>query len=970
MKFPDAAAEYLQRQMRDAPPADAQAAAAGSSFYAAMRILPPAQRRAMFEIYRFCRVVDDIADGGGDRQARLESLAQWRTDMDALFRGAPPRRARPLLEPIRAFALQRGDFLSIIDGMEMDVRADIRAPDLATLDLYCDRVACAVGRLSARVFGMRARAGVALASHLGRALQLTNILRDLDEDGRAGRLYLPREVLLAAGISETEPAKVLDHPALGDACASIVDRARGHFAEAREVMANEPVEVVRTPLLMAMVYHDKLERLAARGWAPPRAPIHAGRGRLLWTVLKHGLSTASLRRNRHRLMHSASRKAPHIPGSESSARRAHIELEAGNLGRSIAAAALALLRQQRPDGHWVFELEADATISAEYVLLQHFLGELNPTLEAKIATYLRRLQCAHGGWALFHGGGFNMSASVKAYFALKLAGDSPESDHMQRARDAILGHGGAGKTNVFTRILLAMFGIVSWAAVPIIPVEVMLLPRWFPFQLSTISYWSRVVLAPLLVLQGLKPRARNPRDVDINELFPGRRPRAPRWARALHQSRTRFAIFTGVDAVLRVVEPLIPQKTRSRAIGKAVAFVVERLNGEDGLGAIFPAMANAVMMFDALGYPRDHPDVVLARQAIDRLLVVGSAEAYCQPCVSPVWDTVLACQALQEVSDNQARAAVRRGLNWLKERQVCDTIGDWAEQRPQVRPGGWAFQYANPHYPDLDDTAVVVMAMDRFARHQANRGESDFGEAVARGREWVMGLQSANGGWGAFDVDNTSEYLNHIPFADHGALLDPPTADVTARCVSMIAQLGNAGDGPALARALEFLRRTQEDNGSWYGRWGMNYVYGTWSVLCALNAAGISPQSPMVRRAVAWLVAAQNDDGGWGETGDSYALDHPVQERAASTASQTAWALLGLMAVGEARHPAVTRGVEYLLQRQGEDGFWSEPQFTATGFPRVFYLRYHGYAKFFPLWALARYAGLMRSGEPDARFGM
>ncbi len=970
MKFPDTAAEFVQRPVRDLPRVDAQASAAGSSFYAALRILPPAQRRAMFEIYRFCRTVDDIADRGGDRQARLQELAQWRSDIEALFRGTPPAGVRSLLEPIRTFALQRDDFVSILDGMEMDVLEDIRAPDVAMLDLYCDRVACAVGRLSVRVFGMRPQEGSALAFHLGRALQLTNILRDLDEDGLAGRLYLPREALRAAGIGDTEPAKVLFHPSLGEACGSVVDRARGHFAEARNVMANQPIRAVRTPLLMAKVYQAKLERLAARGWAPPRHPIRVGRGVVLWNMLRLGLNPVNARRNKHFPMHAATDAAGAPADAANVARPAPIAPAKWDLERSIEAAAAALLRQQRPDGHWVFELEADATISAEYIVLQHFLGECNPALEAMIATYLRRLQCPHGGWALFPGGEFNMSASVKAYFALKLAGDSPASEHMRLAREAILAHGGAGKTNVFTRILLALFGIVSWSAVPIIPVEIILLPRWFPFHLSRISYWSRTVLVPLLVLQAIKPRARNPRDVHINELFPGRRPRAPRWARAPHQSRARFAIFTAIDAVLRAVEPLIPRKIRARAIAKAVDFVVQRLNGEDGLGAIFPAMANAVMMFDALGYARDHADMVVARKAIDKLLVLGRAEAYCQPCVSPVWDTVLACQSLLDVGDDQARAAVRRGLAWLNERQVLDTIGDWAEQRPHVRPGGWAFQYANPYYPDLDDTAAVVMAMDRFSRQQAAGGESELGAAILRGREWVLGLQSANGGWGAFDVDNTSEYLNHIPFADHGALLDPPTADVTARCVSMIAQLGNADDGPALTRAVEFLRRTQEKNGSWYGRWGMNFVYGTWSVLCALNAAGVSRRSPMTQRAVDWLVSTQNDDGGWGETGDSYALGHRDPAHATSTASQTAWALLGLMAAGAARNVAVTRGIEFLVQRQGEDGFWSEPQFTATGFPRVFYLRYHGYAKFFPLWALARYESLVRSGETEVRFGM
>ena len=655
---------------------------------------------------------------------------------------------------------------------------------------------------------------------------------------------------------------------------------------------------------------------------------------------------------------------------EALVRRIYGESAASSLECGIEAATAALIKLQRPDGHWVFELEADATIAAEYILLQHFLGEPNPALEAKLAIYLRRTQGAHGGWPLFHGGALNVSASVKAYFALKLVGDAAHSAHMSRAREAILAQGGAGTTNVFTRIMLALFGVIRWTAIPVIPVEILFMPRWFPLNLSRVSYWSRTVLVPLLVLKALKPRARNPRRVTIDELFPGRRPRARRWARAPHQSRSHFAIFAAVDALLRVVEPLMPRGIRQRAIDRAVGFVTQRLNGEHGLGAIFPAMANTVMMFDALGYPRDHPHLVVARRAIDRLLVITREEAYCQPCVSPVWDTVLACQALLEVGNGGARSAAGEGLSWLEGRQVLDTIGDWAEQRPQVRPGGWAFQYANAYYPDLDDTAVVVMAMDRFVRQRTLRGEPDFRTAIERGREWVLGLQSAGGGWGAFDADNTSEYLNHIPFADHGALLDPPSADVTARCVSMLAQLGHAADAPALRAGLQFLRRSQAQDGSWYGRWGMNYVYGTWSVLCALNACGVDAQAPEIRRAVAWLQSVQNEDGGWGEGGDSYAVDHANHLPAPSTASQTAWALLALLSVGEARLAAVKRGVDYLLRNQGADGFWREPQFTATGFPRVFYLRYHGYAKFFPLWALARYHAYVQAGARHERLGM
>ncbi|HLN09914.1 MAG TPA: squalene--hopene cyclase, partial [Xanthobacteraceae bacterium] len=559
------------------------------------------------------------------------------------------------------------------------------------------------------------------------------------------------------------------------------------------------------------------------------------------------------------------------------------------------------------------------------------------------------------------------SASVKAYFALKMIGDAPEAEHMRQAREAIRTRGGAAGSNVFTRVLLALYGVVSWRAVPIMPVEIMLLPRWFPFHLSKVSYWARTVIVPLLVLQTLKPKARNPLGVTVDELFLEPPSELGRSHKAPHQTWRWFMLFQAIDAVLRIVEPHFPTGLRQRAIDKAVAFVHERLNGEDGLGAIFPAMANSVMMFEVLGYPADHPDAAIARASIDKLLVVKDDEAYCQPCVSPVWDTALMCHALMEVGGTEAVERAARGLAWLEPLQVLDTVGDWAEQRPHVRPGGWAFQYANPHYPDLDDTAVVVMAMDRAAGSDPSR----FAGAVSRGREWVVGLQSRDGGWGAFDADNSYGYLNNIPFSDHGALLDPPTADVTARCLSMLAQLGEKPEtSPAMARALDFLRRNQEPDGSWYGRWGMNYIYGTWSVLCALNAAAVDPSAAIMRKAADWLISIQNPDGGWGEDGSSYKLGYRGYEPAPSTCSQTAWALLGLMAAGEVDHAAVARGIGYLTGHQGTDGIWPEERYTATGFPRVFYLRYHGYAKLFPLWALARYRNLRQGNARRAAFGM
>jgi squalene-hopene/tetraprenyl-beta-curcumene cyclase len=551
---------------------------------------------------------------------------------------------------------------------------------------------------------------------------------------------------------------------------------------------------------------------------------------------------------------------------------------------------------------------------------------------------------------------------VKAYFALKATGDKVDAPHMVRARQAILARGGAARSNVFTRILLALFGAVPWHAVPVMPVEIMNLPDWFPFHLNKVSYWSRTVLVPLLVVMALRPRARNPRGIEIRELFTTPPGLVSDWLS--HADRSFFGVaFAMLDSVLRRVEPHFPKGGRQRAIEAAVAFVDERLNGEDGLGAIYPAMANSVMMYDCLGYPVSHPNVVTAKGAIRKMLVLEAERAYCQPCLSPVWDTALAAHALLEAGGEEADAAVRQGLDWLVERQVLDVAGDWSVARPHIRPGGWPFQYANPHYPDLDDTAVVVMALDRCDRER-------YRPAIERATEWVIGMQSRNGGWGAFDADNTYHYLNHIPFADHGALLDPPTSDVTARCLGMLVQLGYGDAHPGVSGALAFLRREQEAEGSWFGRWGTNYIYGTWSALCGLNAAGVDPAMPEIRRAVDWLLACQRNDGGWGEDGASYWPDQPHGEGKVGTPSQTSWALLALMAAGEVNHPAVARGVDYLVETQSADGLWDEASYTAVGFPRVFYLRYHGYRAFFPLWALARYRNIVTSNTTRPAFGI
>ena len=634
------------------------------------------------------------------------------------------------------------------------------------------------------------------------------------------------------------------------------------------------------------------------------------------------------------------------------------------LDRSIDHARDALLKAQHSDGYWLYELEADSTIPSEYIFMMHYLDEIDTELEQKIAVYLRARQAEadHGGWPLYYGGELDISASVKAYYALKLAGDSPDAPHMQRARKAILDLGGAAKSNVFTRIALALFGEVPWRAVPYIPVEIMLMPRWFPFHLDKVSYWSRTVMVPLFILCTYKPRAKNPRNVHIRELFltPAEEEQHYfRLPKGTQRERRLARAFFLLDRCVRVIDPLIPKAMRKAATRRAEQWFVERLNGEDGLGAIFPAMVNALEAMLLLGYSHDNPHVVTAKRALEKLLVVKTGSAYCQPCVSPVWDSALAALAMQETGGDAAQAGANRALDWLKTKQLADEPGDWRINRPNLPGGGWPFQFGNGHYPDLDDTAAIAWAMKRS--HEPER----YKESLTRALDWLVGMQSTNGGFAAFDVDNSHYNLNYIPFADHGALLDPPTSDVTARTVTALSVVGRLQDRVALDRAIEFLRQEQMADGSWFGRWGTNYIYGTWSVLTAFAHAGISCEDESVRRAVSWLKTHQNTDGGWGESNDSYGWQsRPAQTITPSNAYQTAWALLALLASGEVASSAVRHGVDYLMRTQQQDGLWSDPTFTAPGFPRVFYLKYHGYCAYFPLWALALYRTRSRVGAP------
>lgn len=622
-----------------------------------------------------------------------------------------------------------------------------------------------------------------------------------------------------------------------------------------------------------------------------------------------------------------------------------IQPDLEHLDEAVASARRALLADQHPDGHWCYELEADCTIPAEYVLFLRYFGERQPELETKIGKYLRERQADHGGWPLYYGGDLNISCSVKAYYALKMIGDEPEAPHMRTAREAILEQGGAARANVFTRIALAVFGQLPWRGVPFIPPEIMLLPRWFPFHIDKVAYWSRTVMVPLFVIYAHKARAANPDAIGVRELFTTD-PEVERDYFPVRSTLNRLILW--LERAVRPLEPLIPKWIRRVALKKAEAWFVPRCN-EGGLGAIFPAMVNAYIALDLLGHDRDEPLVNQARKAIDDLLVVGDDSAYCQPCVSPVWDTGLACLALLEDGAERNREELGRALDWLGNLQLLEEPGDWRRSHPGLAGGGWAFQYENAYYPDLDDTAVVAWAM-HLAADRDRRAEP-----IRRAADWLRGMQSKNGGFAAFDSDNTHYTLNEIPFADHGALLDPPTSDVSARCVALMGRLDREGDSDCLRKAVDYLRAEQESNGAWFGRWGSNYIYGTWSALAALEHVSHLDTSDMISRAAEWLRSIQHEDGGWGESNDTYEDPERGCAQDRSTAFQTAWALLGLMAAGEGDSEAVRSGVGFLLARQESGGGWSDLEFTAPGFPRVFYLRYHGYSVFFPLWALARY---------------
>ena len=695
---------------------------------------------------------------------------------------------------------------------------------------------------------------------------------------------------------------------------------------------------------------------------------------------------------------------PHFAGDAASG-------QVENLSQAIDRTRAWLLARQHADGHWCGELEGDTILESEYILLLAWLGREDAPLARKCARYIVDKQLPGGGWAMYPGGQLDISGSVKAYFALKLTGHDPQAEYMRRAAKAVRECGGADAVNSFTRFYLALLGQISYDQCPAVPPEMILLPGWFPLNIYRMSAWSRTIVVPLSIMWAHRPARQLPADRGIAELFlkePHDWPplRCPGLGKE-HGWLSWESFFRRANSVLQWLEArqLVPLRRRSLAAAKE--WMLSRCEHSDGLGAIFPPIIWSVIALKCLGYHDDSTQVRECFEQLDALVLEDDHAARLQPCLSPVWDTAIALRSLAVSGSQLADPPAIKAVDWLLDKEVTRE-GDWAE-RVDAAPGGWYFEYRNEFYPDVDDSVMVMIAMREILgevsgfRVQGSAGGSrrsevggqrigdreqetgdkspipnpkskianlqwESGEiespafsrrrwlygACDRARRWVLAMQNRDGGWGAFDKDNDAEFLCRVPFADHNAMIDPSTPDLTGRVLEALSLWGDKLGKPHVDRAVEYLRRTQEPDGSWYGRWGVNYIYGTWQALVGLASVSVPAKDPVVQAGANWLLSHQQACGGWGESADSYTWPE-LRGRGPVTASQTAWALLGLMAAGLTEHPATHRGIQWLNESQQPDGSWHETEFTGTGFPRVFYLRYHYYPIYFPLLALAEY---------------
>ncbi|HEX7696120.1 MAG TPA: squalene--hopene cyclase [Candidatus Acidoferrum sp.] len=621
---------------------------------------------------------------------------------------------------------------------------------------------------------------------------------------------------------------------------------------------------------------------------------------------------------------------------------------AERLEKTIERGANHLLSMQAEEGYWQGELEADTTLESDYIYYLYVLGKADPERIAKLANYVRRRQLADGGWSIYPGGPSELNATCKAYFALKLAGDSTEARHLVQARETVHLLGGLEHTNSYVRFYLALIGAVGWELVPSIPPEFMLLPNWFYFNIYEMSSWTRGIVIPMAILSSLRPAWRLPERARVDELFKDltRKTAAFDWSTQLISWKN---VFLALDRGLKLYEKLPWKPLRQRALREAKIWMLNHIERTEGLAAIYPAMMNSIFALMALGHGPDDPLTWREIKEFSRFEIEEGDTIRMQPCVSPVWDTCIAMVALEEAGLPADHPALVKAADWMLSKQVLGP-GDWQVKNKDAEPGGWAFEFRNDFYPDVDDTAFVLMALQRVKYPDPKRMEG----AVRRGIQWLLSMQNRDGGWGAFDRDNDKKFLCNIPFADHNAMIDPSTADVTARVIECLGRFGWPAEHPAIQRAVRFLLKDQSDDGSWFGRWGVNYVYGTSGVLRALETVSLTARD-YCQRAVLWLRTMQKADGSFGESLRSYEMP-ATKGQGPSTPSQTAWGLIGLLAGADVHEPAIDKAVSYLVDQQKEDGSWSEPDFTGTGFPGVFYLKYHFYRNSFPVYALARYA--------------
>jgi squalene-hopene/tetraprenyl-beta-curcumene cyclase len=622
---------------------------------------------------------------------------------------------------------------------------------------------------------------------------------------------------------------------------------------------------------------------------------------------------------------------------------------------AVERGANHLLALQAPEGFWLGELEADTTLESDYIYYLHILGKADPARISKLANYVRQRQLPDGGWSIYPGGPSELNATIKAYFGLKLAGDSSDAPHMAMARETVHRLGGLENSNSYVRFYMALAGAVGWELVPAIPPELMLLPNWFYFNIYEMSSWTRAIVIPMAIVSAIRPEWRLPAHARVDELFrdPGNKRAAFDWSDQLISWKN---FFLALDRALKLYEKLPWKPLRQRALREAKTWLVSHLDRSEGLAAIYPAMMNAIFALLALGHGPDDPITSREIREFARFELETPDTLRLQPCVSPVWDTCIAMVALEEAGLRPDHPALVRAADWVLDRQVLGA-GDWQVKNKDAEPGGWVFEFRNDWYPDVDDTAFVLMALQRVNYPDPARMET----AIRRGIQWLLSMQNRDGGWGAFDRDNDKKVLCNIPFADHNAMIDPSTADVTARVVECLGRFGWPGNHPAIERGVKFLVKDQCQDGSWFGRWGVNYVYGTGGVLRALDAVSLAAKE-YARRGVSWLRQAQRPDGSFGESLLSY---HAPETKAEgnSTPSQTAWGLIGLLAAADKSDPAVEKSVSCLVAGQNDDGSWSEGEFTGTGFPGVFYLKYHLYRNSFPLYALARYRNEMQGLE-------